>query len=538
MPRYNQPEKGTSNWHEPLNENFADLSIEVTNEVATFADLPEPTGEESSKGLPRRYLVRESRIVYRDTGQGWAPIAGLGSEETPVPGTGYFESIETKSFGSDEIRSKDRPVVDVTAFGAKGDGSTDDREAIQSAIDHAVSIAPAVVYIPRGRYVIGDTDGSSSALRIQSDDVVLRGAGMFATILEDRFTWGGTETPDGDARFIRAGGTDGNNRTRLGVEHLGIENVNGFDGNTISLEDFTFGYIDYVYIDNTMNGDAPGLPITLGFDEGTVVNSDARVTNTFIKNDLPANKSIEIAGVNRALAANNVIEGFSNSNGISAVSTDRVVMTGNVIETTASDQPALQVLGARRTTMTGNVTTGAKHSVVVGAGTGKRAFDAQSVTMSGNYFGLATHNGICINAPTDKVAVTGNIIDRPGRDGINIAPICSLKFDNNVIHEPGRHGFTNDRGAQRFSQSSLIGNIIRSPGSTGAVIASPSAGGGIVALNHISNVDDGSEHIAIVKRDNRDPSDFVLLGNNCTRSGSGITIEGSPSNFVNANNNQ
>lgn len=95
MPRYNQPSEGTENWNIPLNENFADLGIEVTNEVATFSDLPDSTGEISSQGLPRRYLVRESRVVYRDTGQGWQAVAGLGTESTPVPGTGYFESLDT-----------------------------------------------------------------------------------------------------------------------------------------------------------------------------------------------------------------------------------------------------------------------------------------------------------------------------------------------------------------------------------------------------------------------------------------------------------
>ncbi len=37
---YNQPAQGTENWDEPLNENFADLGVEVANEVATWSDLP------------------------------------------------------------------------------------------------------------------------------------------------------------------------------------------------------------------------------------------------------------------------------------------------------------------------------------------------------------------------------------------------------------------------------------------------------------------------------------------------------------------
>lgn len=79
MPRYNQPDKGASDWHLPLNENFADLGIEVTNEVATLDDLPEPTGETSSNGIHRRYLVHETETIYRDTDGRWEAIAGSGA---------------------------------------------------------------------------------------------------------------------------------------------------------------------------------------------------------------------------------------------------------------------------------------------------------------------------------------------------------------------------------------------------------------------------------------------------------------------------
>jgi hypothetical protein len=98
MPRYNQPERGTTNWDEPLNENFANLEFEVTNEVATFSDLPNPTGEMSANGMPRKYLVQESRTIFRETGESWEAIAGLGNEGSPVPGMSSFENVRTDSF--------------------------------------------------------------------------------------------------------------------------------------------------------------------------------------------------------------------------------------------------------------------------------------------------------------------------------------------------------------------------------------------------------------------------------------------------------
>lgn len=107
MSRYNQPEEGTPNWNLPLNQNFADLGFEVMNEAATLTDLPEPTGETSSNGIPRRYLVREEGTIYRDTGERWEAIAGSGgrvgefgtrlngSQNPDSPRVGLAEKIES-----------------------------------------------------------------------------------------------------------------------------------------------------------------------------------------------------------------------------------------------------------------------------------------------------------------------------------------------------------------------------------------------------------------------------------------------------------
>lgn len=82
MARYNQPTKGSTNWDEPLNENFANLGIEVTDEVATFADLPAPTGATSSNGISRRVLVLDEGAIYRDAGSRWEPVLTSGGSSS------------------------------------------------------------------------------------------------------------------------------------------------------------------------------------------------------------------------------------------------------------------------------------------------------------------------------------------------------------------------------------------------------------------------------------------------------------------------
>jgi hypothetical protein len=83
----------------------------------------------------------------------------------------------------------DYPVgVNVTGFGAAGDGITDDTEAIQSAIDSCGNLASKArdmdpdagytVYLPAGTYLI------TSRLTIDFSGVALRGAGPGQTIIQ------------------------------------------------------------------------------------------------------------------------------------------------------------------------------------------------------------------------------------------------------------------------------------------------------------------------------------------------------------------
>jgi len=60
---------------------------------------------------------------------------------------------------ADNFWTKRSPRVNVKWFGAKGDGSTDDTDAIQAAIDYATTIG-ATVYFPVGIYIIGKTAGT------------------------------------------------------------------------------------------------------------------------------------------------------------------------------------------------------------------------------------------------------------------------------------------------------------------------------------------------------------------------------------------
>ena len=66
------------------------------------------------------------------------------------------------------------PWFDVTDYGATGDGTTDDTDAVQDAIDAAYAAGGGVVFFPAGVYVIGgalqDTSRSNSQLTLPKID--------------------------------------------------------------------------------------------------------------------------------------------------------------------------------------------------------------------------------------------------------------------------------------------------------------------------------------------------------------------------------
>ncbi|ASL28876.1 glycosyl hydrolase family 28-related protein [Azotobacter chroococcum] len=72
----------------------------------------------------------------------------------------------------------------VKDFGAKGDGRTDDTDAIQTAIDAAYKAGGGTVYLPAGEYRVSGGDKSSDGALMIKNNVYLVGAGMGETVIK------------------------------------------------------------------------------------------------------------------------------------------------------------------------------------------------------------------------------------------------------------------------------------------------------------------------------------------------------------------
>lgn len=87
----------------------------------------------------------------------------------------YLDSDEVEAFG----------IRNVKAFGARGDGLTDDTVAIQTAInDVLASTSGGVVYFPSGTYIVCSLDLSNGVVASPTHSITLLGAGRFASVLK------------------------------------------------------------------------------------------------------------------------------------------------------------------------------------------------------------------------------------------------------------------------------------------------------------------------------------------------------------------
>src|SRR5688500_6649937 len=106
-------------------------------------------------------VAQSTSELWGESGEKWTPASRL------------------PDFSYAGYRSGDAPIPDVKVTanvkysGAKGDGTTDDAEPIQAAIDKADEGA---IEVPAGRYVLG------SMVNIPRSGLVLRGAGSGNTV--------------------------------------------------------------------------------------------------------------------------------------------------------------------------------------------------------------------------------------------------------------------------------------------------------------------------------------------------------------------
>jgi len=148
------------------------------------------------------------------------------SETTPLSAEAMVDLEKRLSDYTDVLHGL-LPVFNVkdSAYGAKGDGTTNDAPAIQAAIDAANAAGGGTVYLPAGTYLV------KAKLELQSN-VTLQGAGWAASIVK---VGKEAKCPAISTKKFETGGIENPGICDLQVNGNLAEN-SGFTGNAVELD--------------------------------------------------------------------------------------------------------------------------------------------------------------------------------------------------------------------------------------------------------------------------------------------------------------
>lgn len=375
-------------------------------------------------------------------------------------------------------------VASVTAFGAVGDGSTDDTGAIGAAIDAAVSAGGGTIVIPANKVFI-----YSSLLKTASRITVTGGGTLRSTL--------------------------GKTSNTIAFQLI---------GNDITIDGVTFDYTVAVNVassDVTSRG-ANGKTIRIGGTNSPspAWRSNLRVINCTIRD--ARNTAIDIYYGNKVLVAGNTIErSLGNGIFITDCQTD-LRITGNTIFDTGDDSMFVaadanlpgRTLGV---VITGNnfdltdgkcIGIGGVDGAVIANNTLKRSYapaiqlindsgvmnSSLKVVISGNAIYLAGQNfggsrlhstqgtsgsGIELGSTPSDVAVANNVITGAAKLGVNVVNGGNrLRITDNHIDSCGSNGISvgslSDTTYQVVTDLQITGNTLRQV--RGAIIVGSATG--------------------------------------------------------------
>src|SRR6476646_2650826 len=318
-----------------------------------------------------------------------------------------------KTFNQGKLRDKGTYVYDVKAYGALGDGSTDDTAAVQSVIT-AISSTGGVVFFPPGTYIF------ASALDLKAThNVILRGQG-------------GRSAGAGNASILKyTGSTGGTNfidgRSALGLEiaDLQIIHTGAFTGRMIDLRLNTSGgaYIKLknLYVGGNSNYSATGLDLSnttrifvescAFYQLGTCITgkvNNADNSNQVRIQDCGFNQSpVAIHNPGQAWVISSCcFEGSAGGGAANAVDHGAGILAeGLIIEGNWS----------------GDSTGGTQYTVA-----------GEGITIQGNWIGNTSGTGISIDESTQGLHITGNKF---------IGSTTAINISTNIAHAGMRiHG--------------------------------------------------------------------------------------------------
>lgn len=283
-----------------------------------------------------------------------------------------FKQSATGAVGR-TVDDKLREVVSVKDFGAVGDGVTDDRKAIQNAIDAVSSAGGGTVYFPPGVYY----KPATTAAITPKNKVVLKGAGRAATILKHDDT-------SGTSRYIGSVSI-GNAIEQFAIEDLSFEGMWSTSLNSLGTQITELWYIDHLQLRNVGVKNSRAMGLTGRHIKSLLIEGcDIEKTNGDGLAFWDAG-DVRVHG-NRLADCNDDAISLHTNDATASPLRNRVSVVGNVISTSQG----IKVLGAKNATIGYNLMS--------------RVYSYGVYVDADDFFGQG-------NTPNHSVQIVGNVIN-------------------------------------------------------------------------------------------------------------------------------
>ncbi len=328
-------------------------------------------------------------------------------------------------------------INNVKSYGAKGDGSTNDTAAIQSAVK--ASGSHSTIFFPPGVYVLSD------GITISNNNVEIYGSGATITQTSWQSTIGSSLNVDS-----------------IYIHDLSINITANKGGPTIYMTGSpTNIIIERVNINNSRhNGIAIGSPAGSSTADNIIIRN-SRITN-------PGDAGIQLAG-KRVLVEGNYISG-SPYNGIDSNAFDTTIknnyLIGNGTSTSDIDLTARNgiYVGAQvsNVIIEGNTSINNGNATRPGDGINTTITNVQRAIINGNIVTGNTRNGI--ETSGKRFVITNNIVQKnntPGKVDYGIRSDGPYSIiSNNILDENFNRGISVTGSFTRVENNTITNSLI------------------------------------------------------------------------------
>lgn len=176
---------------ETIASNNNDTSIPTSAAVKAYADsvgggIPGLTSSAAELNILDGAILSTTELNYVDgvTSAIQTQLNAKATDSLAMHLAGAETVTGAKTFNAGTLLDKGSVVFNVKAYGATGDGTTDDTTNVRAALSAAISAGGGIVYFPAGTYKITPSGSPAIGLAVTGNNITLMGSGPYSSVIK------------------------------------------------------------------------------------------------------------------------------------------------------------------------------------------------------------------------------------------------------------------------------------------------------------------------------------------------------------------